>query len=129
MNRRLAESYQSWLQPLIERGLVRPMSMLVLNAIVTGPTHAIARGWLAGRIDSALHEHLDELADAACAALSGTPTTTRKPSAPVARHGHVRLELVSEAGEVIGHGEATAEILASGASGAIGAARGAGGVE
>ena len=54
MNRRLAESYQSWLQPLIERGLVRPMSMLVLNAIVTGPTHAIARRWLAGQIDSAL---------------------------------------------------------------------------
>jgi AcrR family transcriptional regulator len=119
MNRRLAESYQSWLQPLIERGLVRPMSMLVLNAIVTGPTHAIARRWLAGQIDSALHEHLDELADAACAALSGAPARTRRASHLLARHGRVRLELVSDTGEVIGQGEATAEILPAGASPAI----------
>jgi AcrR family transcriptional regulator len=111
MNRKLAASYREWLQPFIERQQVRPMSMLVLNAIVTGPTHALARRWLAGQITSPLHAYLDELADSASAALSGTPVTTRPP-APAARQGRVRLELVSDEGNIIGRGEATAEILA-----------------
>ena len=112
MNRKLASAYQAWLQPLIERGAVRPMPMLVLNAVVTGPTHAIARRWLAGQVASPLHAYLDELAEAACAALSGRPATVRPTQAPVARQGRLRLELVSEEGSVIGAGEATAEILA-----------------
>jgi len=111
MNRKLASAYQAWLQPLLERGAVRPMSMLVLNAALTGPTHAIARRWLAGQVDALLHDYLDELADAACAALSGTPATARRTQAPVARQARLRLELVSEEGSVIGQGEATAEIL------------------
>jgi len=111
MNRRLADAYQTWLAPLIERGAVRPMRMLVLNAVVTGPTHAIARRWLAGQVISPLHAYLDELADAACAALSGTPAAVRDAPAPVAHRGRLRLELLSEQGTVIGAGEATAEIL------------------
>jgi hypothetical protein len=87
------------------------MSMLVLNAVVTGPTHAIARRWLAGQVASPLYDYLDELADAACAALSGRPATVRRTQAPVARQGRLRLELVSKEGSVIGRGEATAEIL------------------
>ncbi len=110
MNRELAAAYQAWLQPLIERGRVRPMTMLVLNAIVTGPTHAIARSWLAGRVASPLQAFVDELADAACAALSGTPARARRSAPPLARRGRVRLELVSAEGEIIGAGEATAEI-------------------
>jgi AcrR family transcriptional regulator len=110
MNRKLAASYQEWLQPFIERHQVRPTSMLVLNAIVTGPTHALARRWLARQITSPLHAYLDELADSASAALSGTPATTRPP-APAARQGRLRLELVSNEGNIIGRGEATAEIL------------------
>jgi AcrR family transcriptional regulator len=113
MNRRLAAAYQAWLTPLIERGRVRATSMLVLNAIVTGPTHSIARRWLAGRVTSPLHTYLDELADAACAALSGTPARARHTPTPLARRGRVRLELVSDDGELIGHGEATAEIVPS----------------
>jgi AcrR family transcriptional regulator len=112
MNRTLAAAYQDWLRPLIERGLARPMSMLLLNAIVTGPTHAIARRWLAGQVDAPLRDHIDELADAASAALSGTPATMRRAPAPIARQGRVRLELVSDLGDIIGRGEATAEILA-----------------
>ena len=114
MNRKLGSAYRAWLQPLVERGAVRPIPMLVLNAIVTGPTHAIARRWLAGQVASPLHAYLDELADAACAALSGTPATVRRPQAPVARQGRLRLELVSEEGSVIGQGEATAEIRTDG---------------
>lgn len=112
MNRQLASAYQAWLKPLVERGAVRPISMLVLNAVVTGPTHAIARRWLAGQVASPLHDYLDELAEAACAALSGRPATVRRTQAPVAHQGRLRLELVSEEGKVIGAGEATAEILA-----------------
>lgn len=110
-NRRLASAYQAWLEPLVERGSVRPMPMLVLNAIVTGPTHAVARRWLAGQIASPLHDYLDELADAAAAALSGTPARARR-TAQRAQQGRVRLELVSDEGHVIGRGEATAEIHA-----------------
>jgi|SRR5947209_1664343 len=112
MNRKLATAYQKWLQPFIERGRVRPMSMLVLNAIVTGPTHAIARRWLAHQLDTPLHAYLDDLADAAVAALAGTPAKARRP-APAAREGRLRLELVSEEGNIIGHGEATAQIRAA----------------
>jgi AcrR family transcriptional regulator len=115
MNRKLALAYQEWLQPLIERRQVRPMSMLVLIAAVTGPTHAIARRWLAGQLTSPLHDHLDELADAAAAGLSGKPATTRRTPAQVVHEGRVRLELVSDEGNIIGRGEATAEILAPGA--------------
>ena len=111
MNRELAAAYQAWLAPLIERGQLRPMPMLLLNAIVTGPTHAIARRWLAGQVTAPLRDYLDELADAACAALSGTPATMSRASRPIARQGHVRLELVSDQGEVVGRGEATAEIV------------------
>lgn len=111
LNRELAEAYREWLAPVVERGHVRPMSMLVLGATVTGPTHAIARRWLAGQLSCPLHDYLDELADAACSALSGAAVKRRRPTKPVARQGRVRLELVSDAGEVIGRGEAIAEIV------------------
>jgi hypothetical protein len=39
------------------------MSMLVVNAVLTGPTHAIARRRLAGQVASPLYAYLDELAD------------------------------------------------------------------
>jgi len=110
MNQELATAYGEWLKPFIERGEVRPTSMLVLSAIVTGPTHAIARRWLAHQLTSPPHTHLDELADAATAALSGKPGQAGR-SAPTARQGHVRLELLSGEGRVIGRGEATAEIV------------------
>jgi hypothetical protein len=84
--------------------------MLVLTAIVTGPTHAIARRWLARRLTSPLHTYRDELADAATAALSGTPSKGRRPRSP-ARRGRLMLELISDKGAIIGRGEATAETL------------------
>jgi hypothetical protein len=103
LNRELAEAYREWLAPVVERGQVRPMSMLVLSATVTGPTHAIARRWLVSQLGCPLHDYL---ADAACSALSGAVTKRRQ-----ATKGRVRLEMVSDAGEVIGRGEAIAEIV------------------
>jgi AcrR family transcriptional regulator len=111
LNRNLAQAYRDWMAPLIESGQIRPMSILMLTAIVTGPVHAIARRWLAGQLGSALHVYLDELSDAACAALSGTPASSRRDPRSLARHGRIRLELVSEDGSVIADGEATADLL------------------
>jgi hypothetical protein len=117
LNRNLASAYRDWMSPLLDSGEIRPMSMLVLTAIVTGPVHAIARRWLAGQVSAPLHSYLDELADAAVAALGTTPTTSRRSSpAPVPpRRGRVKLELLSEDGSVIAGGEATATLLAQGA--------------
>jgi AcrR family transcriptional regulator len=76
LNRDLAQAYREWMAPLVERGRVRPMSMVMLNAIVSGPVHAIARRWLAGQLRSPLSAYLDELADAATAALAPTAAGT-----------------------------------------------------
>ena len=111
LNRSLAQAYRDWMAPLVDSGQVRPMSMLLLTAIVTGPVHAIARRWLAGQLDSPLHAYLDELADAACAALSGTPASSRRRPHSLARRGRIRLELVSDDGSVVADGEAMAELL------------------
>jgi len=111
LNRNLAQAYRDWMAPLVDAGQIRPMSMLLLTAIVTGPVHVIARRWLAGQLDSPLHTYLDELADAACAALSGSPVSSRRRAQSLARHGRIRLELVTDDGTVIADGEATAELL------------------
>jgi AcrR family transcriptional regulator len=76
LNRDLAQAYREWMAPLVDSGRVRPMSMVMLNAIVSGPVHAIARRWLAGQLRSPLSAYLDELADAATAALAPTRAGT-----------------------------------------------------
>ncbi|HEV3048251.1 MAG TPA: TetR/AcrR family transcriptional regulator [Solirubrobacteraceae bacterium] len=70
LNRGLATAYREWMAPLIEAGAIRRRSMLVIGAIVTGPAHAIARRWLAGQVDGPLRSYVEELSDAACAALA-----------------------------------------------------------
>ncbi len=111
LNRTLAQAYRDWMAPLLQSGQIRPMSMLMLNAIVSGPVHAIARRSLAGHLSSPLRAYEDELADAACAALSGTPASARRRPRELARTGHIRLQLISEDGSVIADGEATAQLL------------------
>src|ERR1700722_7011340 len=111
LNRGLGEAYREWMAPLVESGRVRPMSMLVLTAIVTGPVHAIARRWLSGGLERPLASYLDELADAACAAVTGKPAST--PAArrmPPAHSGRMTLQLLSEDGTMIAEGEATAQL-------------------
>jgi AcrR family transcriptional regulator len=110
LNRTLAQAYRDWLAPLLGGGQIRPMSMLMLTAIVTGPVHAVARRSLAGHLSSPLHSYADELVDAACAALRGTPARSPRPPHPPARQGHIRLQLLSDDGRVVADGEAIAQL-------------------
>lgn len=110
LNRNLAQAYREWMAPFAEDGSIRPMSMVLITAIVTGPAHAIARRWLAGQLGSPLHAYRDELVDAACAALSSAPARSRRRPRSLARHGHIRLELIGDDGEVLADGEVTAEL-------------------
>jgi AcrR family transcriptional regulator len=107
LNRKLSDAYQQWTEPLIQAGKIRPMPMIVLNAVVAGPTHAIARQWLAGQASGPLHSYHDQLTDAATAALSGT----RQQCHTAARHGRMQLQLIGDDGSVIAHGEAAVELL------------------
>ncbi len=115
-NRSLADAYREWMAPLVRSGQVRPMSMMMATAIVGGPAHAIARRWLAGDLREPLGAYLDELVDAAAAALSGTPVSGSRPSPELPRAGRLRLELVAEDGSVLATGEALAELTAPGPS-------------
>jgi AcrR family transcriptional regulator len=110
LNRDLGDAYRDWMAPLIEAGKVRRMSMLVLSAIVTGPVHAIARRWLAGQLRVPLTSYLDELADAAHAAITGKPTGVRSATRESAHSGRLTLELLSEDGRVLAEGTTVAAL-------------------
>ena len=69
LNRDLAKAVRDWLAPRIDAREIRPKSMLVITAIVGGPAHAIARRWLAGKLQQPPTSFVDPLADAACAGL------------------------------------------------------------
>ena len=111
LNRSLASAYRDWMAPLVDSGEIRQMSMLMLTAIVNGPAHAIARRWLAGHVSSPLQAHLEELADAATAALSGAPSRPRPKRSSLSQRGLIRLELLADDGSVLAGGQATAELL------------------
>lgn len=111
MNRKLSEAFRDWMGPLIERGEMRPTSMLVVNAIVTGPVHALGRRWLAGHPDAPLRSHVGELADAAYAGLKGAPVRgARGGDRSRPSRGRVSLQVVAADGRVLAEGEATAEL-------------------
>jgi AcrR family transcriptional regulator len=114
LNRKLADAYREWMAPFAEAGQIRPMPMLVLNAILAGPTHAIARRWLAGQVRSPLHTYVDQLTEAATAALSGKPAAMQRRRPPAAEHGMVTLQLVSGDGDVIAEGAAAVELRTPG---------------
>ena len=107
LNRKLSDAYLQWMEPLMQAGQVRPVPMIVVNAVVAGPTHAIARQWLAEQASGPLHSYLDQLTDAATAALSGTRHQRQAP----ARRGRMQLQLVGDDGCVIAEGEAAVEFL------------------
>jgi hypothetical protein len=110
LNRELAGAFREWMQPLLQRGEVRPMPMVLLSAIVGGPAHAIARRWLAGQLDRAPTEFVGELADAATAALRGKPARAGERRPPQARTGRITIELFSDDGGALALGEATADL-------------------
>lgn len=110
LNRKLADAFRAWMAPFVDAGQIRPMPMLVVTAVVAGPTHAIARRWLAGQATGPLHSYQADLTDAATAALSGAPAPSRRPRPAEPRHGQVRLRLTAEDGGLICEGEATVEL-------------------
>jgi AcrR family transcriptional regulator len=112
LNRDLGAAFGEWMRPLVDSGEIRPLSMLVISALVNGPAHAIARRWLAGHLDRPPSTFTDELADGACAALRGTRVRTRPGRRPAVRQrGRVTLELVSADGDVLAQGQASAELI------------------
>lgn len=122
LNRSLAAEVRQWMAPLAERGLIRPVPMLVVTAIVNGPAHAIARRWLAGQVHEPLTSYADVLASAACAALSadGAPgeaasalRSRPEPVSPPAGAGRITVELLDADGLVTGRGEATIRLAAT----------------
>jgi AcrR family transcriptional regulator len=114
MNRDLAAAFRSWLEPLVASGEVRPRSILLITAIVSGPAHAIAQRWLAGQLAQAPSEFVDELAAAAWAGLRGTPAPRAHASRERSAYGRLTLELLSSEGRVLAEGRATAELAALG---------------
>jgi AcrR family transcriptional regulator len=109
LNRKLADAYREWMAPLVESGQLRPMSIVMLGAIVGGPAHAIARRWLLGQLRGDLLDYLDELVEAATAALSAPGargSSSRRAAADAPQRGRVRLELVADDGSVLAKGEA-----------------------
>jgi AcrR family transcriptional regulator len=118
LNRDLAGAFREWMQPLVADGEIRPTSMLVITAIVNGPAHAIARRWLAGQTEQLPSTFADELADGACAALRGTRVRARPARPAPNQRGRMTLELVCDDGSVIAQGEATAELVPLGQTGA-----------
>ncbi len=111
LNRSVAGAIRGWMAPLIEKGEIRPRSMLVISAIVTGPAHAIAQRWLAGQLDSPPTAFVDELADAAWAGLRGKPAPGRSQPAVPAERGRLALELLAADGTVLAQGQATARLV------------------
>jgi AcrR family transcriptional regulator len=111
LNRDLAAAFENWMAPLVKTGEIRPMSMLMISAIVSGPAHAIARRWLAGQLQAPPSVFTDDLADAACAGLRGRPAAVRRAATPSPRRGRVSLQLIAGDGEVLAKGQATADLI------------------
>jgi AcrR family transcriptional regulator len=110
-NRELGDAYRAWLEPWADE--LRPASMLVLTAIVTGPAHAIAQRWLAGQVAAPLRSFADELGDAAHAALAVAPPARRRtPARAVPAAGRIQVQLLDADGTVIAVGEGTADLSA-----------------
>jgi AcrR family transcriptional regulator len=119
LNEAIGTAFEEWLAPLRARGEIRAGSMLMISAVVNGPAHAIAHRWLAGHLEARPLDYAHELADAACAGLSGTPVTGSAPLVTPRAPGHGRLtvELLDESGDVRARGQAVTELVAVGAAG------------
>jgi AcrR family transcriptional regulator len=110
-NRELEAGFRAWMAPLVEAGHIRATSTLMISAIVSGPAHAVARRWLAGRLEARPTEFVEELADAAWAALRGRPPPARAAKRTSPRRGRVTLELVGGDGSILARGQTTAELV------------------
>ena len=91
------------------RPVIRPRPMLLTTAIVSGPAHSIAQRWLAGHLDRPLTSFLDELTDAACAGLTGTPAPAPTAHARPAT-ARVTLEVLADDGSVVGRSQSSGRL-------------------
>jgi len=106
LNRDLAGALRRWLDPLVRRGEVRDAPIDVMVAVVTGPAHAICRRWLAGDLQRSPVAFAPELAAAATAALTGTPTVSPPPTR---LPEDLRVQLVDADGGVVAVGTLAVE--------------------
>jgi len=113
LNRELAAAFRGRLEPFVNAGEVRPMSMTLITAIVAAPAHAIARRWLAGHLSGSPLDHLDDLADAAWAGLRGKPAPGRGAKAKAPRNACVNVELLDDDGSVLARGRACTTLEAA----------------
>ena len=109
-NSGLAFIYRRWLGTLVDASELRESSMLVMTAIVAGPAHAIVRRWLAGQVEGAPIDYLDELADAAYAGLRRQPSRTRPAGVKDASRARLTLELLDADGHVRARGVTNAQL-------------------
>jgi AcrR family transcriptional regulator len=100
LNAKLGDAFRAWMAPLIDRGEIRVTSMLLISAIVNGPAHAIARRWLAGQLENPPTSYAEALADAAWAALRGTPIQAPLSERPAPVRGRITIELLDDDGSV-----------------------------
>jgi AcrR family transcriptional regulator len=65
LNRGFFHTVHEWVRPRVKRGELRPMEPEVLTALWIGPSHELARQWLAGRSRVSLPDAAPVLAEAA----------------------------------------------------------------
>jgi AcrR family transcriptional regulator len=112
MNAELAKAYSTFYRPFVERGEARLVKPGLVVAIVSGPAHEVCRRWLNGDRSRPLTRYTAELAHAAWAALAGPAALASVASSvavvpePRPRPIRVRVELLGEGGESLGHTEA-----------------------
>src|SRR5690606_16831762 len=64
-NRLHLAELQTYLQDWIERGAIRRLPKACYSAIIIGPAHDYARGWLSGRNKAPIQDFLEVFEDAA----------------------------------------------------------------
>jgi AcrR family transcriptional regulator len=111
LNHRVAASFREWAAPFTASGEMRPVSMTMITAIVSGPAHSIARRWLAGQLSTPPSAFVDDLADAAAAGLRGTRVRSRPGRIAVPQQGRIRVELMDEDGGVVAYAQTIAPLL------------------
>lgn len=69
LNRGFMREMGEWIDGHVAAGRLRPLPVTLLYVIVLGPSHELARLWLAGRVREPIEDAAEALADAAWAAV------------------------------------------------------------
>lgn len=102
-------AFREWLAPFVARGDIRDLPMVVLAAVVTGPTHPLAQRWLAGELQAPLLAFADDLVEVAVAGLtltsSAPPPVLGRPAT-----AEFTVRLLDAEGSVIADGAGRADL-------------------